>query len=259
MDERERVDELDRGRGREQRLRASAPTASPAASAEHRPDALAAERSGGSARSSGAELGRQRELAEVVLDELAQLLRRPRHRPRRAPRARSELRLDLLRELGELLERPRSPARDPRSPRAARASPRASSAPRLEQLLGALPSAFRPRSSRSPPPPAGFRRGCRSRACPPRRTQYRLANVTASSIATSAGHLAAVELVDRDAQRAALDDAEPVGRPALRRGRDPRVELGARAPPPPRRASRAHGSISPAYCEPISAPERSHW
>ena len=28
-------------------------------------------------------------------------------------------------------------------------------------------------------------------------------------------HLAAVELVDRDAERAALDDAEPVGRPAL--------------------------------------------
>src|SRR5262249_7108636 len=38
-------------------------------------------------------------------------------------------------------------------------------------------------------------------------------------------HLAAVELGDRDAERAALDRAEPVGRPALRGGRDPLVQL----------------------------------
>ena len=67
-------------------------------------------------------------------------------------------------------------------------------------------------------------------------------------------HVAAVELVDRDPQRASLDDAEPVGRPALGGSGDPLVELGGACAAVSSASSRAHGSISPAYCEPISAP-----
>ena len=71
-------------------------------------------------------------------------------------------------------------------------------------------------------------------------------------------HVARFELVHRDAQRTPLDRTEAIGGPPVRRVRDALVErtrvlgngLGDAARP---------GSISPAYCEPISCPERSHW
>ena len=49
---------------------------------------------------------------------------------------------------------------------------------------------------------------------------------TASLIATSTGTSSVSSSCTRDAERAALDGAEPVGSPPLGRRGDPRVELG---------------------------------
>ena len=67
-------------------------------------------------------------------------------------------------------------------------------------------------------------------------------------------HLAAVELADRDAQRAPLDGAEPVGASSPRTAAVMRASSSGACATVSSASSRAHGSISPAYCEPISAP-----
>ena len=162
VDEREGVHELDRGRRRQRPLELAAGRLG-GREAEHRPDALAAERV---AQRLGErpEVGRRLELVEVALDELAQLVRRPRHPPR--PRA------------GRSGARPRSAWRARRAPGAPRSPPPglvASSRSRAASSRASSASAWSSDSSalltRSPPPRAGCRPGCRSRASPPRRTR----------------------------------------------------------------------------------------
>ncbi len=236
VDERERVHELDGG-GRGQRVLDVQPERVARRKAEHRPHALAAERV---AHRLGqpAELGREAQLVEVLLDERAELFRPPRHpapgrgglglrRPLRA----LQLGLDLLRELGQLLQDRRSPARG-------RPCARAASVPTRAARAGSRRSQgfFRGHaaSSRWISTQDAVHEPRSVLGCIPLRERDRLVDRHLGR------HLVGLELVDGDAKRAPLHHAEPVGRPPLGRGGDPRVELGRaprdrlRDPPRPR-------------------------
>src|SRR5439155_23620712 len=145
-----------------------------------------------------AELGRERELLEIRLDERAQVLRPPRHRPpptaaRAAARPRSPWRA--RRAPGA----PRSPRQGHRSTRAAPAPPRAAPA--------------------DPPPcPAILRRSCSLLSLDPSKDAVHEPPRVFGGVALRerdrlvdhdlGRHLAAIELVDRDPQRAALPGAQ---------------------------------------------------
>src|SRR3954467_4852535 len=164
------------------------------------------------------QLGRQRKVTDVVLDERAQLVRIPhRHLPRAsraavpprspcsAPRAPSGRRAP---------SRPRRPARAARAPPASSRGERA--APLHEPTIP-------PRSRHSLPHDA------------PKDAVYEARRVVGGVALGQRdrfvdrnfiGYLVPVELVERNPEDVALDRAEAIGRPPFRRGGDPLVELG---------------------------------
>ena len=219
VDERERVDELDRERRRHDLVDRRAERLADR-ERDDRADALAADLERvAHGRRLAVQLGPELEPLERLLDERLQLVGAV-HPPPSARCALLELLLDRLRELRELAEQldraaPASRRRsaDSCSSSARAASSRASSSSALRQRLVVI--------SRPPAQPSrGFRSpACRVLGCIPLRERHRLVEDDLDR------HLALVELLERDAEDVPLDGAEPVGRPVVGGVGDARVEL----------------------------------
>ena len=219
MDERERVDELDRERRRQHLLdrraeRLRRPRArSPDGRACRRPRASSAPTSPGRAAPARA--------------------RAARAPPRRAPSARqgyASASAARLRRSSSSSTAFASSESSPRSSiaRSARRRPPAescSSSARAASSRASSSSALRQRlvSAHAPlphdPPEDPVHQSRRVLGCIPLRERHRLVEHDLDR------HLALVELLERDAEDVPLDGAEPVGGPVVGRGRDPRVEL----------------------------------
>src|SRR5262249_8021252 len=161
--------------------------------------------------------GPELELLEVVLDERLELVSRPHSRPPASPAPPAPA-LPWRSRRARRARRP--PPADPPSPRASRASLRAASA--APRPCGAPPRRPRRRPGRLSPratPEYPVHELARIPRRVPLRKRHRLVD----------RHLlwdvARLELVDRDAEDVALDDAEPVGGPAVRAVRDAPVEV----------------------------------
>src|SRR5207253_6887744 len=146
-----------------------------------------------------------------------------------------------------------------RSPWRARRAPGAPRSPRQgHRSTRAAPAPPRAAPADPPPCPAILRRSCSLLSLDPSKDAVHEPPRVFGGVALRerdrlvdhdlGRHLAAIELVDRDPQRAALDRAEPVGGPVVRRGRDPLVELrrarGGLLREPPRPGLRLAGLLA---------------